>query len=461
MILLTACSSDPTAPVADQSTSTSIAASTTITAVEESAAEPSVEDSPIDVDATVVPALDDQIEFVTRLLNGQSVPTAEITARTSDAFRRQVPAAQFLIITQQLRSDASESWEATGRTIVAESLAVVDFDTDDGPWAMTIGVDPDGRINTAFLQPATEPDTPVAADLDSWSQSVAGDGRSYLVAEIIDGGCIEVASDGADRVVPIGSTFKLYVLGVLDAAIRSGAIEWHQALPIRDELKSLPSGVYQELPEGTERSVLRHAIEMIRVSDNTATDHLIDLVGRANIEAELTALGNSVPDRNTPFLTTAELFALKLQVDDNDREDFIALDAAAKRSALAELTLDQTNAIGATAGWITPRDIEALEWFATPNDQCALLDELMTTGTPETRQLLSFSTGGVGAEDFAHVAYKGGSEPGVLNLAWHVTRLDGRRFVVVVNAADAESAFNDATVAAAATSVFDVIANID
>ena len=43
---------------------------------------------------------------------------------------------------------------------------------------------------------------------------------------------------------------------------------------------------------------------MIAISDNTATDHLIDLVGRDRVEAALTVFGHSDPAMTVPFLTT-------------------------------------------------------------------------------------------------------------------------------------------------------------
>ena len=51
---------------------------------------------------------------------------------------------------------------------------------------------------------------------------------------------------------------------------------------------------------------------MISVSDNTATDMLINLVGRSAVEAALTATGMASPALDRPFLTTREIFILKL-----------------------------------------------------------------------------------------------------------------------------------------------------
>jgi len=50
---------------------------------------------------------------------------------------------------------------------------------------------------------------------------------------------------------------------------------------------------------------------MISASDNTATDHLFDLIGRDAVGAMLGPMGNDAVDRKMPFLTTGELFVIK------------------------------------------------------------------------------------------------------------------------------------------------------
>jgi beta-lactamase class A len=68
--------------------------------------------------------------------------------------------------------------------------------------------------------------------------------------------------------------------------------------------------VLQYEPDGTQISVLDAAAKMISISDNTATDMLINLVGRSEVEAALTEAGMANPSLNRPFLTTRETFIL-------------------------------------------------------------------------------------------------------------------------------------------------------
>ena len=63
-------------------------------------------------------------------------------------------------------------------------------------------------------------------------------------------------------------------------------------------------------PDGTQISVQDAAAKMISISDNTATDMLINLVGRSAVEAALTSAGMANPALDRPFLTTREAFIL-------------------------------------------------------------------------------------------------------------------------------------------------------
>jgi beta-lactamase class A len=57
-------------------------------------------------------------------------------------------------------------------------------------------------------------------------------------------------------------------------------------LAVAAQLKGLPSGQPQNELDGTQISVLDTAAKMISISDNTAADMLINLVGRSAVEAQ-------------------------------------------------------------------------------------------------------------------------------------------------------------------------------
>jgi beta-lactamase class A len=85
---------------------------------------------------------------------------------------------------------------------------------------------------------------------------------------------------------PLASMFKLFVLGALAHQVAVGRVSWNQELTVTDALKSGGSGSLQDVPAGTRVSVQQTALKMISVSDNTAADMLIHLVGRSAVQAE-------------------------------------------------------------------------------------------------------------------------------------------------------------------------------
>lgn len=81
-------------------------------------------------------------------------------------------------------------------------------------------------------------------------------------------------------------------------------LSWDHVVTLNQKLKSLPSGMTQEWPDHSAVTVQTLAALMISISDNTATDAVIHLLGRGSL-----ARYGASPFR--PFLTTAETFRLK------------------------------------------------------------------------------------------------------------------------------------------------------
>jgi len=114
-----------------------------------------------------------------------------------------------------------------------------------------------------------------------------------------------VAAYEADTPLAVGSAAKLAVLLALKRAIAQKRFAWNTVVNLDPSWKSLPSSQLRDWPDGTPLTVATLAHLMISISDNTATDALIRIVGREAVEA--------ISPRNTPFLTTRELFTLKTQ----------------------------------------------------------------------------------------------------------------------------------------------------
>jgi hypothetical protein len=231
------------------------------------------------------------------------------------------------------------------------------------------GSDPPARASTGLLlQPAGTSTTAVPANwpgVDKMIRSVAPQVR-FLVAAVNGNTCRAVHAIDAAKTAPLGSAFKLYVLDALARAVAAGTVRWDQSLTVTSHVKSLPSGVLQNDPDGTRVSVLRAATDMISISDNTAANMLIALLGRHAVEAATRASGMADPALDVPFLTTRELFALKLHDWPELAKRYLALGAAG-RQALLSGTVDRVPlSTLPTASWTGPRDIGSLEWFASP-----------------------------------------------------------------------------------------------
>ena len=134
----------------------------------------------------------------------------------------------------------------------------------------------------------------------------------FLAAAVSGGQCRPIHALGASTPAPLGSAFKLYVLDALARAIATHRVSWDQQLTVTSRVKSLPSGVLQNDPGGTKVTVRQAATDMISISDNTAANMLIRLLGRPAVKAATRSAGMADPALDVPFLTTRELFVLKL-----------------------------------------------------------------------------------------------------------------------------------------------------
>jgi hypothetical protein len=265
---------------------------------------------------------------------------------------------------------------------------------------------------------------------------------SYLLARADDGRCEPVRGIDFEQRLAIATTSNLYVLAALAGPIEAGSVTWDTTVMIRDALKSPPPGELRNLPEGTPVSVLDLATQMISRADGTATDHLIDLLGRETIEGSLGAAGHGAPELNTPFLSTREFNLLKLNLGDVEVETYLAGDVAAKRAFLDGLAGRMAQR-SFTPEALRPRRIDQIEWFASAAELCQVMSYLDTLaerqGLSQIRDVLSINSYlDIDREAFPYVAYQGGAEPGVRHMSWLVRNREGERYFVSVGVNDPE-----------------------
>ena len=220
-----------------------------------------------------------------------------------------------------------------------------------------------------------------------------------------------IAGRDEDRPLAVGSAFKLVVLAALLERIAAGKARWADAIPLDARDVSLPTGRLRNLPPGSPVTLHTLAAFMISESDNTAADMLMRFVGRGRLEA-LTG--------QSPFLTTREFFLLK--ADETFYRRYAAADAAGRRALL-----------GTLAGRPLPRPGQVLrplqehaEWRLSTAGLCAWMAKVAHL------PLMRINPGPVGTSRWSRVAYKGGSEVGVLNLTTRARDPKGRDFCVSV-----------------------------
>lgn len=302
---------------------------------------------------------------------------------------------------------------------------------------LTVVLGEDGLIEQLNFQPGFEHTAATSwTELDAAVAALPAD-TTLVVTDVTDPAAPrEVFASGEDGAFPVGSIFKLYVLGAVTDAVEAGTISWDDTLTVTDDVKSLPSGELQDAPDGTELTVRDAATKMIGISDNTATDMLIGLVGREAVEAQLAVMGHSDPSLNTPFLTTRELFVLGWGEDAAPREEWAAApDAEARRAVLDALPpgrpqVDPLDVVEAVWG-------QGLDWFATPEDlvaaHLALQEKAATPAGEPLAAILGTNPGFAPevVETFDTVAFKGGSSMGVFALSWFVSGPEGDHVITL------------------------------
>ncbi len=382
-------------------------------------------------------AAQSQLTWVLDSLNSATVPSSATLARHfAPAFLKAVPPAALVQALAPLIAERPLRVVSTITTQGQFTLVVRVATASGASFSASIVVLPTGthQIEGLLFKPLPAP-------LTSWTEIDHALRRLGASASLYAGvaGGVELNGVAASSVGAIGSAFKLYVLGALAAAVERGTARWNELLAINDAWKSLPSGAMRSLPAGARFTLLHYAEQMISVSDNTAADHLIHLLGRRAVETQLSALGNRSPSRDEPFLTTRELFALKLAAPASLRDAFAAANTHARRALLARVDA-LTPTLAEATDWTSPREIERLEWFASPAELATamtrLVGEAARPGLAPLRTILSLNPGvELDRSLWRYVAYKGGSEPGVLSLTWYLRRNDGHAFVlsIIVN----------------------------
>ncbi|MEU6410722.1 serine hydrolase [Microbispora sp. NPDC046933] len=384
----------------------------------------------------------EQLRWLLAAVAALPIPEDQIRAHFSASFLEQLPPAQLNAALDAMGGVRLES--LTQVTPTALSGVVT---TAQGRLQLTMSVDGDGRIDGLLFGLEQRPAPRSWAELDKRLRALAPR-VGFLAAEVRgDGKCRPVHTVAPTTPRPLGSMFKLYVLGATAEQIKKGRLSWDTPLTIRPELKSLPSGTLQDRPDNSTVTVREAAKLMISISDNTGADLLIDKAGRAQVEAQARKWSSHAA-LNRPFLTTRELFLLKGADYPRLAKKYLSLDRT-RRYRYLTATVARTP-LTEVKPWNKPRDIDRLEWFASPGDVCRAFAGLSALNTPPLDEAMSANDAGLGLDPKAWptVWHKGGSEPGVLSMGYLARDASGRTYVVTALTGDPRTAMDETSAGA-------------
>lgn len=223
-------------------------------------------------------------------------------------------------------------------------------------------------------------------------------GKTSLLV-MVDNKPIVIENDKTPMAV--GSTFKLLVLKAYEEAIKKGELKRENIVYLKEENRSLPTGVIQTLPASTPVNLEILAQLMIQTSDNTATDSLIEVLKKPTIEA--------LSPRNSPILTTKELFQLIDPANEKLRNKYKNGTKSTRLEVLSELDqlpLPNVNNIGKSPTW------QDIEWYMSANEICPLLENVQDAPALNSSLNPLFKN-----LNWQKIGFKGGSEYGVINFS--------------------------------------------
>lgn len=367
----------------------------------------------------------ERAQDIVAALNGEIAPEEVF----SENFLQAVPPAQLSVLSAQLSAQYGplEGVQLVdGAETPGGAVLQLRFAKAVGRGQMQLAQEPPHKVIgfriTGF--------TPILAEGETTVDKIAQlPGTTNLLFAKLDGSAPLVAHN-ADTPLAIASAFKLWVLSALVREIEAGRHAWDEVVTLQD-LRA-PLGGMENWPAGSPVTLSTLATMMIASSDNSATDKLIEVLGREAIEAELALTGHSNPASNKPFLTIREFMLLKWR-EERGEIDYAALHEAERRSALADLAeIPMTSEMATALFSGGPKHID-IEWFAAPRDLAKVMERLRQS--PKASAILAANRGfapGV-AEDWAYVGYKGGSEPGVLNFTWVLSKAQAEDFIFTMS----------------------------
>ena len=365
-------------------------------------------------------ALDLRIDQIPAVLGGTVKPSDYF----ADSFLSAVSPSQFVALTSEIALQMGKPIKIISRKPYGTTTAstVVEFEKATAVVELRIAQGAPNKVTEFLIKPPVMKSASTSADsIDALKSDFAAlPGKAGFVIETLSNtGAQIVGGSNIDTQYAIGSTFKLYILAELASEVQSGQRTWSDVVPL--SRRSFSSTATRGWPKDTPMTLQTLATMMISVSDNSAADTLLAVLGRSAVEEKLATIGHSDPDKALPFLSTVEAFALKSKANAGLRDRFLKADEAGQRALLtaesAKLGFAQVDAAAFDNG---PAFIDQIEWFASPKDIGALLNNIRRTNNKTALEIMGVNAGvaPATAAKWKYLGYKGGSEPGVISMSF-------------------------------------------
>ncbi len=229
-----------------------------------------------------------------------------------------------------------------------------------------------------------------------------------------------LAEVNADESLAVGSSFKIALLVSLQDKITKGELAWADVIKLKSEWKSLPSGILQDWPNDSQLTLESLATLMISVSDNTAADALMGTLGTENIAESLVTRGI---ESNKPFISTRTFFTLKAEPNADLLKRYIESDSQQRFDIINESLEREVPELSQLYTDGKPVALE-VEWFFSTRELCELMREV------QYLPFMGINSGIANKKAWQRVAFKGGSEPGVINLTSWLIAKNGLQYCV-------------------------------
>lgn len=347
----------------------------------------------------------------------------------SASFLAQVPASQLTPIRDQVVAPLGQFERSDG----ANGHYTAYF--TKGTLQVFIHLDAGGKIDSLLLRDPVVTGGNLKDALAKLSQLPGA--TSYIVLQ----GSTIVAQENQTKALGVGSTFKLAVLNALRKQITAGRRHWNDVVTLKEGWKSLPSGVLQGWPAGTPVTLASLATQMISISDNTAADTLAHVAGARAIAPF--AAGN------TPFLTTRQMFLLKTRGNEALRARYRSGSPRERAAVLAEIDKQPLPAIDRLD---TSPALSDIEWHFTNRELCTLMQGV------QDLPLMTVNPGVASPSQWKRIAYKGGSDFGVISMTTWVQNASGTSYCVSATWNNPAAQVDEAAFASAYASIFSALA---